>query len=758
MAITLLQKNSFMFDERAAMNKFNISNRLGIDCVLECVDKKILLTDKLQHHVLFLKGRTGSGKSSCMPSRIFKHLDLTKDEKPKVLVNVVEPRVLLAKSISQDNCDVEPYLKFGINTGYSTGAGKTEIKGPSKLVYMTTDLFRMKLTSGGNLGDIVIIDECHILDRPTITTLYEIKKYLYSNEIPITKKPLFIFASATLNLDLMVHYFFDKCEITEKSMFKFSIDDIYRDGLMINHIAGQRNFDVKEEYITSEQEALFKNNEREFVKYIMTEGIEKCINSKEKWKGLPARDILIFSYGMGFNKLFEDSESDGKDAKFKKDSRHKMKGGDLDEIEHNLDIISNELDKYLKEEEKVPDLLMAIEDAEDDDVEDVDEDLKDDDEDVEDDDDLKDEDDDDLKDVDDVEDDDLKDEDNEDLKDVEDDLKDDDLKDDLEDSTDSDKKQYNLTGADIKSLCKYPVFISTMKYDDTEQAKQWRQDNQGKFRVLILPYGSTCKGFASKLLETAYDPDPDSQQFEIKIYISTDAIETGKTVNTWYQVYDTGLRLSNIKNPLLYNPKQRQGLIRHPITQSASIQRCGRVGRKCPGVSVRVFTRETWNKMIPDQPPENVYLVSTAGLNLECRESNPNPNIADPVHYNDYIQPNSFDTNLMTGRDLACSGYTTPWGEFINDIREYKEPAASWVLKAEELYYINNMDLFKTLVLCRNSRSGISDLISTASFEKKLIPDNMEDVDNAVVMAIYEARQEYVKFLIGKSKIFKSIK
>ena len=685
MAITLLQPNSFMFDERAVINKFPVGNRLGIDCVLECIDKKLTLSDKLEHHVLFLKGRTGSGKSTCLPSRLFKHMDTNKGEKMKVVINVVEPRVLLAKSISQDNCDNEPYLKFGINTGYNTGAGKTDISGASRLVYMTTELFRMKLSKGLSLGDVVIIDECHILDRPTITTLHEIKKYLYSNDVPIAKKPLFIFASATLNLDLMINYFFGKSEITERSMSKFSVEDVYRDALMINYITGLRNFDVKEEYISDSQEQLFKKDEREFVRYIMTEGIEKSIKSKEVWKGLPARDILIFSYGMGFNKLFEvkDGPEVKKDGKRdgKKDGKKdgKMSGGvddEIDEIERDVDRISKELEHYLHS--------------------------------------------------------------------------------DLDDEESNDEylsQSSTLTGADIQKECKYPVYISTMKYDDSQEVKEWRKTNEGKFRVLILPYGATCKGFASQLLANAYDPDPDSQQFEIKIYISTDAIETGKTVNTWYQVYDTGLRLSKIMNPLVHNPREKQFLTRHPITQSASIQRCGRVGRKCPGISVRVFTKATWDKMMEDQLPDNINLVSISQLVIECRSSD----FADCVKNNDYIQPNSFDTNLMTGRDLVCSGYTTPWGEFINDVRDYREPAAPWVLKAEEFYYINNADLFETLVMCRCSRNNISDLVSAPSFEKTVIPTDMEAVDNATVLAIYEARQEYVKFLTGNSKIFKTI-
>jgi hypothetical protein len=770
MAITLLQENSFMFDEQAVINKFNIKNRLGIDCVLECIDKKILLFDKLQHHILFLKGRTGSGKSTCMPSRLFKHLDMNKNEKPKVIINVVEPRVLLAQSISQDNCDNEPYLKSGINTGYYTGAGKTDIKGPSKLVYMTTDLFRMKLNKGIGLGDVVIIDECHILDRPTITTLHEIKKYIFDNTIPITRKPLFIFASATLNLDLMVNYFFKDSKI--------KINDIYQDALMINHITGLRNFDVQEEYINEDLEVKFRNNEQEFVKYIMTEGIEKSINSKEKWKELPARDILIFSYGMGFNKLFEDSQNrnynrnrNGNEKwnknKYYKDLNieNENLNNEFNLIEYNLNKISDELDKYLKYEHEnnidneIDDKYinedinkLEYENNIDNEIENMDEDInklehknKN----------VLNEEYDEINEIEDNKDNENEIEDNKDNKDNENDEIDENENNKDNEIDENDENEFNLLGSNIQSLCKYPVYVSTMRFDDSEQVKKWRQNNKGKFRVLILPYGTACKGFASKLLTMAYDPDYDSQQFEIKIYISTDAIETGKTVNTWYQIYDTGLRQSKIINPLLFNPNIRQSLTRHPITQSASIQRCGRVGRKCPGISIRVFTKETWNKMSIDSLPDNINLVSIAQLNLECKKDE--DKIADLVKYNDYIQPNSFDTNLITGSDLVCSGYTTPWGEYINDVRDFREPATPWVLKAEELYYLNNSNLFDTLVLCRNSRQNISDLLSAERFERKPIFDennknvNMENIDNATIIAIYEARQEYVKFLASES-------
>ena len=693
MAITLLQKNSFLFDEQAIINKFDINNKLGIQCVLECVDKKLSFSSQIQHHVLFLKGRTGSGKSSCMPSSLFVHYDKNKELFPKVIINVVEPRVILAKSISQDNCDNVPYLKFGINTGYNTGAGKTNISGESKLVYMTTDLFRLKLNNKVSLGNIVIIDECHDLDRPMITTLYEIKKYLMDQSIPIIKKPLFIFASATINIDLMVNYFFGENGIDKK----IKPIDIYHDGLMINHILGLRNFPVKENYITKEEEQKYYKSENEFVKYILTEGIKISLQSKETWKGLPARDILIFSYGVAFNKLFDAIRIQGGNI-----------DNELDDIDNELNNIDNELDDIDNELNNIDNELDNIHENNE-----LNENIE-------------------L---------------NENNKYYYNNQK--------KKNTNNNQKKKNTNNVSYNNICEYPVYVSHIDYDDSNEVKKWREKNKGKTRVLILPYSSTCKGFASYLLLNSYDTDPDSQQYEIKIYISTNVLETGKTVNTWYQVYDTGLKSSKIVNPLLYDPEKRDNLVRHPITKSASIQRCGRVGRKCPGISTRVFIKETWDSMAEDSSPENINIPSMAQVNLECREKNEKFN--NPVKNNNYIQPNSFDTNLITGRDLVYAGYCTPWGEYINDVREYQEPTKPWILRAEEQYYCQNKDLFETLVVCRNSRKNIPDIISCSKFKKSDIPDNIEDLDRSNIEAIYQARQEYVKYLTGNSKVFKKI-
>jgi hypothetical protein len=613
MTLTLLQMNSFEFDERASYNKFDITGKLGINCVIECVKRKLKrrFTD-LKHHVLFVRGRTGSGKSSCMPTQLFKYLDTNKTSlyegnkirKTGIVVNVVEPRVLLCSSLAESNLEFEPYLKLGFNTGYRTGAGSVDATHSSKLVYMTTDIFRMMLNGNKNLGDIVIVDECHILEIPMIILFHEIKKYLHSS-VNYENMPIFIFASATINLDLVVPYIFDNKNLT----------DIYMDGLMINHIAGSRNFSVDNYFLTDKQEQDFKNPNN-FIKWLLTDRVEVSINSPSKTKhGIPVRDMLIFSYGVGFFKLFNPKSM---------------------------------------------------------------------------------------------------------------------------------------------SFCRYPIFKSSIDYDDSDEVIKWRKKNINKTRVLILPYSTTCKGFASTVLRDIIDHDVECQKNEIKIFLSTPVIETGKTFDTWYQVFDTGLQNCNIINPLIYFPNQRT-LRKSTIDQAASIQRCGRAGRKAIGISYRLFTERVWNEMMPNPLPNNISTVSNVLTIISCKKIT--DKYIDTVKDNDYIFSNSFDTNLITSQDLTNSGYTTPWGEYIGDIRNPNEPCQKWVLVAEYLYYLHNTNLLKILIDCRFTRNKMSNFAANSdSFKVEDFGPELQEFNKDRVSAILEARQEYIKFLIGGSKIFKKLK
>ena len=599
MSITLLQQNSFEFDSRATINTFAIKNKLGIDCVIKCIEEKLKLKDNIKHHVLFLKGRTGSGKSTCMPVRLFEHFS----KNPSLIqgnlrVLVTENRVILSTSIAVDNCNIPgTYVKYGVNTGYATGQGKTVIQNPSYLLYISTELFKRRLIQRLALPQIIVIDECHEMELYLIELLHYIKEYLNDKTIPTIRKPLFIFASATLDLDRMIKYFFD------------DTDEVYKDALMINYIAGSRNYPVDEYYLTKEEEKKLHVNR--FVEDVLTNKLEISIKSDQVVKdNIPARDMLIFTYGGAGLKIF--------------------------------------------------------------------------------------------------------------------------------------------TRGLVKKYCNYPCYISTVAYDDSDKVLEWRQQHQNQTRVLILPYNASCLGFASKLLVNNHDPDKEAQQHEIKIYISTNAIETGKTIITLYQVFDVGLRLYKMIRPLTHHIPFMLNKV--PVNKSSTIQRCGRVGRTCKGKAYRMFSKETYELLANNDTPGNIFTVSLGYQIIGAKTKT-----LKILESNDYVQSNPLDLMIATGQDLCQGGYYTPFGEMINDIRDTNN-IDNWVSEAEYHYYANpkvwNDDegIYNLLFICRMNRANLSEGTSyngQTSENKKFI------YNSESILSAYDARQMYVKYKLGLSDIFR---
>ena len=618
MSLTLLQVDSFSFDERAKYNTFPISGKKGIECIIDCVKYKFQRQFEPKQHLYFVKGRTGSGKSTCMPSKLFEYFDNHKDlisvskRSNRFIVNVVEPTVILAQTLSYSNIEHNPYLKYGINTGYKTGKGNINASSPSKLMYMTTEIFRRMLIKGNDLGNIVIIDECHKLDIAMISLLKEIKEYIFNpNVTDYLLLPRFIFASATIDVQRMIEYYFNHDERT--------IFDIYSDGYMISYIKGEQNYPTEERNISKEQEEDFKHNNSNFVKWLLTDCIEESIKSKYTVKQddvlIPAKDILIFCHSVvSFYKLFNDS---------------------------------------------------------------------------------------------------------------------------------------------VLKCCKYPTYKSVLDKKDEESVIAWRDKHRNETRILLLPFTARAKGYSSKLLNYAYDNDVEAQQYEIKIFISTNVLETGKTFNTWYQVFDTGLRLVKAINPLI-NDINTVSLIKTKIDKSASIQRMGRVGRRTNGIRWKLFTEKSYELLPENILPENNTMASLAFTIVTSKKIS--DLCIDTVKSNNYLYQNSFDTNLITARDLTLAGFTTPWGEFIKDVRDADESVSKWILEAEYIYYTTKANLLDILILCRYSRTNMTDYAVNSKFRMEYFGKELNIFDVERNNTILEARQEYIKYLTGTCGIFMKLK
>lgn len=273
--ITLMMKNAFNFDQHVDQERINHrfnTSLPAIEVIKNIINVKLEEKQNLKNKIYFLQGRTGSGKSTYLVSELYK--SFIKDENNEI--SVVEPRVVLtysnAENISRNNVS----LKIGEEIGYYGGNFRVNAKKRSKIIFYTTEIFNQKLILNECKSKIVIIDEVHLLDLPMISLLNTIFNSLN------TDSPLFIFTSATINLNLLINYFKEKICLTS--------EEIYSDPLMIGYVKGKRNKDVTH-YFVNVSEFLDLNKldfTKKFSEWLVKTTLQIPITNEE------CKDILIF--------------------------------------------------------------------------------------------------------------------------------------------------------------------------------------------------------------------------------------------------------------------------------------------------------------------------------------------------------------------------------------------------------------------------------------------------------------------------------
>jgi HrpA-like RNA helicase len=104
-----------------------------------------------------------------------------------------------------------------------------------------------------------------------------------------------------------------------------------------------------------------------------------------------------------------------------------------------------------------------------------------------------------------------------------------------------------------------------------------------------------------------------------RVFLATNAVETGVTIETLKYCIDSGFR-----NSVEFNPNiNSKTMILTNVTQGMAIQRRGRAGRKCPGVWYSLYTKDIFNKMCKDQHPQIITSdITLTILNLFIKEYN----------------------------------------------------------------------------------------------------------------------------------------
>ena len=227
MGLTFLQENAFEFHPgiKVPDNIKRLTKGTAYVCLLTILKDKLKMIGnpkcQVKDKCYFLKGRTGSGKSTYFPCKMF--LDL------RVPIWVLEPAVILAQSIPTDTVKYFKELSLGKNIGYLTGQGKIKPTDENSVTFMTTEIFRQALVNDQKLPKIVIIDEVHKMDKALMFCLQALK-----DKIESIKDVLFIFQSATIDLPLLLNYFIGK-------------EDYNYD--LVGYVAGAKNFPCEEIWI-----------------------------------------------------------------------------------------------------------------------------------------------------------------------------------------------------------------------------------------------------------------------------------------------------------------------------------------------------------------------------------------------------------------------------------------------------------------------------------------------------------------------------
>lgn len=249
---TLLNKGSFQFNKNAIISTEQqnwVKSLIAIEIIKNILSQKF----STQNRTYFLQGRTGSGKSTLMVSELYKKF--IKGTNYKLICS--EPRVVLTKSNALDIIRFDKNFKLGENVGILTGPEKIKCTRRDCLYYCTPQILNDQLlrailnkNSYKLAYKIIIIDEVHVLDLPMITLLYTIHNYLeiFKNDI---KSPMFIFTSATIDMNSMISYFYN------------DVKSIYLDPLMIGYVAGDSNHAVKSLFIQDNEMIKYISEERQ---------------------------------------------------------------------------------------------------------------------------------------------------------------------------------------------------------------------------------------------------------------------------------------------------------------------------------------------------------------------------------------------------------------------------------------------------------------------------------------------------------------
>lgn len=248
---TLSLKGTFSFYQAVKLTaelKEYIDNKTAIESIIAILRHKFTITGPAAR-LYFIRGRTGSGKSTLMISELYKALIVGSGQG----IHITEPRVVLDESNANDILRYHTEWEMGKEMTINNGSKKVNSKSKEIMCFCTPKILSKRLTrilQYENDNDalralapfrIIVVDEVHVLDLSTMSLLkniYDVVHRFGEHE----QCPLFIFASATIDIPRMIEYYFPQTWKTELS-----------NPFLVAEVAGASNHPVNDIYLTDDE-------------------------------------------------------------------------------------------------------------------------------------------------------------------------------------------------------------------------------------------------------------------------------------------------------------------------------------------------------------------------------------------------------------------------------------------------------------------------------------------------------------------------
>lgn len=282
-----------------------LKNRTAIEVIIEILRHKFELTGSM-NRMYFIRGRTGSGKSTLMISELYEHLVVGSRRS----IHITEPRVVLDESNANDILRYHPEWEMGVQMAISNGNKKTDDTNlssehmcfctPGTIINQLKRVLQNEERAAAlrelSTYRIIVVDEVHVLDLSTLNLMKVIYDIIqrFGNEADC---PMFIFASATIDVQRMIEYY-----------FRDNVDEAISNPLMVAEVAGSSNFPVEEKFLENSVMSEYNDAEQQskdryigfiiLAKYLETKVIPKLWDSKSYItyddEQIQCRDVLVF--------------------------------------------------------------------------------------------------------------------------------------------------------------------------------------------------------------------------------------------------------------------------------------------------------------------------------------------------------------------------------------------------------------------------------------------------------------------------------